>query len=160
MYIGANLFAKYIFVLFRLRYRFCASISVSPVEVGVASRELNGVGALVKETRRDAWHELSSRFVTRRGGKTCTRLGRLIRYSRRPAIDTMAIISAPNTRAHAHAVVKRACSRSWGIYSRTRRPLSLNSLHNFWNHRGIVAWRRLCATRTTARAAACIGFYR
>lgn len=84
-----------------------------------ASRvELNGVGALVKETRRDAWHEFSSCFETRREGKTCARLGRLIRYSRRPAIGAMVIINAFNTRIRAcvracmHAC-KRACSLLW-----------------------------------------------
>lgn len=68
--------------------------------------ELDGVGVLVKETRRDAWHEFSSCFETRREGKTCARLGRLIRYSRRPAIGAMVIINAFNTRVRARA---RAC---------------------------------------------------
>lgn len=109
--------------------------------------ELNGVGLFVKETRRDAWHEFSSRFETRREGKTCAWLGRLIRYSRRPAIGAMmVIINALNTRIRACVLVTvNVRARARGIHSRTRRPLSLNALHNSRNRRGIVAWRRLYA---------------
>jgi len=70
---------------------------------------LNGIGALVKETRRDAWHEFASRFETRRENETCAQLDRLIRYSRRPAIGTMVIINALNTRIRPCV---RACVRA------------------------------------------------
>lgn len=118
-------------------HQFLSGFSRSTLRV-----ELNGVGVLVKETRRDAWHEFSSHFETRREGKTCAWLGRLIRYSRRPAIGAMVIINALNTRIRA-CVRARSCERACSCSrdSRTRWPLSLNALHNSRNRRGIVAWR-------------------
>jgi len=127
-------------------HQFLSRFSRSTLRV-----ELNGVGVLIKETRWDAWHEFSSRFETRRESETCAWLGRLIRYSRRPAIGAMVIINALNTRTY---TCVRACLQLWTCVLMPEGFIRVHGGHCPLMHcitRGIVAESLLGAAFTRRR---------
>lgn len=115
------------------------------------------------ETR--VWHEFPLRFETRRGGqnvRAAQPFNNIFKTSRHIYIYTTrcrsltCLTRVHYTRARMHVCMQpRACVPMLAlgeIHPRTRRPLSPNALHNLWNYRGIVVWRRLYTTRLAARA--------